>query len=82
MTKREHVTLGPDGRWAPLRRAATPAEAGRALAPGLLVEVSAETAAACGACREACASDEEAFAATGHPAEFGDEDPVGASHGG
>lgn len=67
------LASGPGGRPVPLRRAATPAEVGRALRPGVLVEASPATAAACGAWVEDCLAAEEALAAAEHPAAFGDE---------
>ena len=67
------IASGPGGRPVPLRGVETPGEVGRALRPGVLVEVSAETAAACGAWVEDCLEAEEALAAAEHPAAFGDE---------
>lgn len=58
---------------APLRRAATAEEAGRLLAAGEVVEVAPELAEALGAVRDDCIDADEAFAARGDPAEFGDE---------
>ena len=58
---------------AALRRAETPEEVGRLLMAGAVVEMDPETAAAVGACADDCIDPEDAFAAAGDPAEFGDE---------
>ena len=68
----ERIVRASGGRAAPLRQASTPAQVGRALEAGVIVETDPLTAEACGACLEDCADFEEALAAAEAPAEFGD----------
>ena len=65
------VTRAPGGRAAPIRRAQSPDELGRALRPGVIVETDMGTAEACGAWAEDCLDAAEAFEASEDPATFG-----------
>lgn len=67
-----YIAKGPDGRSASVCRISTPEEVGSALTPGIIVEVSPEVAAACGAWREECLTASEAFEAAEDPAAFDD----------
>ncbi len=77
MKRMDGIVRAPGGQAAPLRRATTPEEVGRALEAGVIVETDPATARACGAWIEDCDEAEEAFEAAEDPADFGDEGGVG-----
>lgn len=77
MKRMDNVVWTPSGRAAPLRRATTPGEVGRALEAGVIVETDVATALACGACIEDCDEADQAFEATEDPADFGGVEGIG-----
>lgn len=76
------IVRAPDGRAAPLRRVDSAEHVGRAIRPGVIVEVDLETADACGAWPEDCLDAAEAFEAAEDPADFGEEDEEGGRSNG
>ena len=72
MKRPDGIARAPGGRRAPLVRVARKEEVGRALRPGVIVEVDPAVAAACGAWAEDCIDAAEAFEAAEDPAAFGD----------
>ncbi len=77
MRPADAVVEAPGGRFAPLRRATSPEEVGRAIAVGVIVETDPDTAVACGACFDDPEDAEEAFDAAEDPAVFGNEEGAG-----
>lgn len=65
------IVEAPGGKAAPLRRAKTPEEVGRALGAGVIVETDLATALECGAWRDDAVDAGEAFEASEDPAVFG-----------
>ncbi len=68
MKSRPRSVRGSGGRLAPFRHADTIEELDDALQPGVIVEVDAETAEACGAWIETALDEDEAFDAAYDPA--------------
>lgn len=72
MKRPDDLVRGPGGILVPLSRATSPDQVGRRIRPGLVVEMDAAMAEACGAWVDDCLEAEEAFEAAEDPAEFGD----------
>ena len=72
MSRPFRVVRAPDGRAAPLSRVKSADQVGRAIRPGVIVEVDRETADACGAWSDDCLTAAEAFEAAEDPADFGE----------
>ena len=79
MKRPDRIARAPGGRPAPLVRVSRAGDVGRAVRPGVIVEVEPEAAEACGAWAEDCIDAEEAFDAAEDPADFGDG--RGGGHG-
>ncbi len=79
MNRPDGFARAPGGLFAPLRRAPDPDQAGRAIRPGVIVEMDLATAEACGAWMDDCLDAGEAFEAAEDPADFGES--AGGSDG-